>query len=255
MPPTGPDTAGRFVDDFGVDLSRPLLPQVAALADYDTWVHRPVHPRLLKELAALPDRRWPRSLRIFADDRLEALTHISWKLVLAIWLPVAVALLAGAARWQGLGAGRTAAWAAGGFVLWTLVEYALHRWVFHHVYTSPRGKQFHFLAHGIHHLDPADPTRLVFPPLSGAVIAGLIYLGLELLLPTGAAMAVMGGLLAGYLCYDMGHYYSHHGHPRDRFWRFMERYHKAHHYREPNALFGVSQPVWDLVWRTGSLKY
>ena len=30
---------------------------------------------------------------------------------------------------------------------------------------------------------------------------------------------------------------------------------KAHHHRDPDALFGVSSPLWDLVFRTGSSQF
>ena len=104
--------------------------------------------------------------------------------------------------------------------------------------TPPRGAtaiRAHFLAHGIHHFDPYDASRLVFPPLSGAGIALVLYALLESALPTGMAMAMMSGLLAGYLVYDMSHFISHHGRVRDPWFRFLHRYHKAHHHRESTA--------------------
>lgn len=252
-PPSSPTEP--LVDAYGIDLRKPLYPQVGALGDrYFAWVHEPVRKTTLRTLRETDPGRWPGSLRIFETGWLEAMTHISWKLVLAIWVPVVLALLAAARATFGV------AWLAlgglwfGGLVLWTLVEYVLHRFFFH---TAPRGAagiRWHFLAHGIHHLDPFDGTRLVFPPLAGFGIAGVLFVLMNLVLPLGAACAVMGGLLTGYLMYDMSHYVSHHGRIRDPWFRFLHRYHAAHHHRDPDALFGVSNPLWDLVFRTGSLK-
>ena len=245
-----------FIDAYGIDLRRPLLGQVAALGDrYVVWVHEPVRKSTLKDLRRQDTGRWPGSVRIFARDRLEAMTHISWQLVLAVWVPVILTLLAMARLTFGLGWGRLAGLWCGGLLLWTLVEYLLHRFFFHSVPRGPFAIKVHFLAHGIHHFDPFDGTRLVFPPLAGFGIAAVLYGLCDLLMPSGAACALMAGLLSGYLLYDMSHYVSHHGRIRDPWFRFLHRYHAAHHHRDPDARFGVSNPLWDLVFRTGSLKF
>ena len=61
----------------------------------------------------------------------------------------------------------------------------------------------------------------------------------------------MGGLLIGYLVYDLSHYYQHHAKPRSRLGKWLKRYHLEHHHRRPDALYGVSNPFWDVVLRTG----
>jgi dihydroceramide fatty acyl 2-hydroxylase len=245
----------EFVDSYGIDLRRPLFAQVAALGDrYFAWVHEPVRKTTLRRLRDQDQGRWPGSVRIFASDRLEALTHISWRLVLAIWLPVVLALLVLSVRiMPGDGLAVAGSW-AGGLLLWTFVEYVLHRFFFHTAPRSALGIKAHFLAHGIHHYDPFDGTRLVFPIPPAVGIALVLYGLLDLVLPTGVACAVMSGLLSGYLLYDMSHYASHHARARDPWLRFLQRYHNAHHHREPDALFGVSSPLWDLIFRTGSSK-
>ena len=48
----------------------------------------------------------------------------------------------------------------GAFLLWTLIEYLLHRFVFHSEYVLPDSKllrYLHFALHGIHHMLPTDP--------------------------------------------------------------------------------------------------
>ena len=107
------------------------------------------------------------------------------------------------------------------------------------------------MAHGIHHLDPWDPTRLVFPPLAGIGIAGVIFGLIYLVLPLGPALALMSGFLAGYIAYDMTHYYTHHAKPRSRWGKFLRAYHMSHHHRYQHEMYGVSQPLWDIIFRTG----
>lgn len=64
-----------------------------------------------------------------------------------LWLPVA-ALLARRALRAGLPVGPVAALAAGGVVLWQLIEYSLHRWLFHVVPSTRLAILAHFLMHG-----------------------------------------------------------------------------------------------------------
>jgi hypothetical protein len=51
-----------------------------------------------------------------------------------------------------------------GVFLWSFLEYFLHRFLFHAHTSSRLGNTLHFIFHGVHHLDPLDPNRLVFPP-------------------------------------------------------------------------------------------
>ena len=67
-------------------------------------------------------------------------------------------------------------------------------------------------------------------------------------------MASMAGLLAGYVTYDMTHYYTHHAKPKSRWGKFLKAYHLAHHHKHWMAMYGVSQPLWDIVFRTGRPK-
>jgi sterol desaturase/sphingolipid hydroxylase (fatty acid hydroxylase superfamily) len=65
----------------------------------------------------------------------------------------------------------------------------------------------------------------------------------------------MGGLLIGYLCYDLGHFAWHHARCRRGPARFLKRYHLAHHFQDQDSRYGVSQPLWDVVFRSGKLRF
>lgn len=84
-----------------------------------------------------------------------------------------------------------------GTFMWTLIEYSIHRWVFH--YKPGKAviwKQFHFLIHGLHHKVrfnqpknhhvcsddckyffqvPFDELRLVFPPIPALFLMSILY--------------------------------------------------------------------------------
>ncbi len=146
----------------------------------------------------------------------------------------------------------TIALAIGGYGLWTLFEYWLHRIVFHFEPDRGIGARLHWIIHGVHHEHPNDPLRLVMPPAVsvplGAVVFGLLYLAFG----SSYAPGLGAGFFAGYLAYDMIHYYVHHFSPRGRLGRMLRERHMRHHFQDDTKGFGISAPYWDEVFRTSS---
>ncbi|CAH9097746.1 unnamed protein product [Cuscuta europaea] len=107
---------------YTVDLSKPLVFQVGHLGDaYDEWVHQPI-----------VGKEGP---RFFENDLLELLTRTPWWAIPTIWLPV-VWWLASTSVNRGLSAPQLVATLLVGLAVWTLLEYSLHRFLFH---KKPRG--------------------------------------------------------------------------------------------------------------------
>ena len=146
----------------------------------------------------------------------------------------------------------TIALAIGGYGLWTLFEYWLHRIVFHFEPDHGIGARLHWIIHGIHHEHPNDPLRLVMPPAVsvplGAAVFGVLYLAFG----NDYAPGLGAGFFAGYLAYDMIHYYVHHFSPRGRLGRMLRERHMRHHFQDDTKGFGISAPYWDEVFRTSS---
>ncbi|MGA8364382.1 MAG: sterol desaturase family protein [Solirubrobacteraceae bacterium] len=146
----------------------------------------------------------------------------------------------------------TIALAIGGYALWTLFEYWLHRIVFHFEPEDGFGARLHWIIHGVHHEHPNDPLRLVMPPAVsiplGAAVFGLLYLAFG----SDYAPGLGAGFFAGYLAYDMLHYYVHHFTPRSRVGRMLRERHMRHHFQDDTCGFGISAPYWDEVFRTSS---
>lgn len=194
-------------------------------------------------------------IRLFKSDFLEFFTHISPLAVVVLWLPVVVFFFARPI----LTAGRLEWFVPVGFLLglflWTLLEYLLHRFLFHFPARGALQERISFLFHGVHHAQPQCKTRLVMPPAvsipMAALMYGLLYLLLAVLfgLPQWVA-PLTSGLLLGYLIYDLTHYATHHFPMRSGYAKFLKRYHLRHHYKTPNQRFGVSSPLWDWVFGT-----
>lgn len=196
-------------------------------------------------------------IRLFKSDFLEFFTHISPVAVLVIWAPVVAYFLIRAIR-NVLGGG---AWwiipvgFIAGVAIWTFAEYTLHRFLFHYHAKGERAQRIFFLFHGVHHAQPQLKTRLVMPPVVSiplaAIFYGLFYLVVAVLLKGPQWVEpLFAGFMVGYLAYDLIHYATHHFKMRSGYWKYIKRYHMAHHFKAPNALYGVSSPIWDYVFKT-----
>jgi dihydroceramide fatty acyl 2-hydroxylase len=196
-------------------------------------------------------------IRLFQNDFLEFFTHISPVTVVVIWLPFAVYMMARGIVFRPAGASWffiPAAFLIGLFI-WTLSEYLLHRFVFHFRPRNPTQERIIYLFHGIHHHQPQCKTRLVMPPVVSIPLAFIFYGLFSLILGNilGAPQWVapmISGFTIGYLIYDLTHYATHHFAMRSGWWKYVKRYHMVHHFRTPDARFGVSSPLWDIVFHT-----
>ena len=132
-----------------MDWSKPILSQVYRVGDlYDEWVHMPVN----------------KELRLFQSDFMELFSKSPWWVVPCVWIPVILyasymSVLGGPSvlPWipetPGLTFMEALCYIPAGILLWTLIEYLLHRFVFHAV--PPSSSRFlitmHFAIHGQHH--------------------------------------------------------------------------------------------------------
>ena len=185
---------------------------------------------------------------MFESDLLDRVSRVHPAVPLVIFVP-GIALLLGHAIGR-LSTIELVLWVAGGYLFWTLVEYWMHRLVFHFEPEDGIGAKLHWIIHGVHHDHPNDPMRLVMPP-SVSIPLALAFYGLFVLtLGSDISPAFGAGFLAGYLVYDMTHYYLHHHQPRTRLGRRLRESHMRHHFQDDTRGFGVSAPYWDYAFRT-----
>ncbi|MDB5659588.1 MAG: hypothetical protein JWS10_2203 [Cypionkella sp.] len=129
-----------------------------------------------------------------------------------------------------------------GLLVWSLSEYLIHRFAFHH---APLLQPIHMA----HHQAPRDlhgtPTLVTV-----LVFYVLLYWPLTLLMRTAWAAALTAGVLIGYLAYVGVHYIVHNKGSGGRAWlRRLIRLHAVHH-RDLQHNFGVTTPLWDWVFGT-----
>ena len=149
------------------------------------------------------------TVRMFESDFMEFFSRVHPVTPLVLYLPV-VGYMLYVSLWQRqLSMLAVAALFLLGVLLWTLLEYLIHRYIFHYEPKTRLGKRLHYIIHGVHHDYPNDARRLVMPPSISIPLAFLFY-GLFLLIFGRLAPAVFAGLVFGYVCYDMLHYATHH---------------------------------------------
>lgn len=208
-------------------------------------------------MAHLPTDHSDVPIRLFKSDFLEFFSHISPVAVVALWLPVCLFFLI----WSIVKApaGAFPLYIPLGFLLglflWTLSEYLLHRFLFHMLVKGEKAQRIIFLFHGVHHAQPQMKTRLVMPPAVAiplaAIFYGLFYLIFAVILQSPQWVPpVFSAFILGYLIYDITHYATHHFPMRSGYLKYIKRYHMQHHYKTPDKRFGVSSPLWDMVFNT-----
>jgi sterol desaturase/sphingolipid hydroxylase (fatty acid hydroxylase superfamily) len=126
-----------------------------------------------------------------------------------------------------------------GFTLWTLFEYGMHRFIFHHVMVSD---------HALHHANPKGYVGV--PNFVSLLVLLVIAAPLLLVLPMTVAFELLLGLILGYLWYLTLHDRFHR-----QFWFLSKRldrlriHHDVHH-RWVSRNFGVTTRLWDIAFRT-----
>jgi sterol desaturase/sphingolipid hydroxylase (fatty acid hydroxylase superfamily) len=186
---------------------------------------------------------------LFKSRFLDFFSRIHPAVPALIYIPVITALIVLAAN-DGQSGGEIALLTLAGLGLWTLAEYWLHRLVFHWDPDNPSGHRLHFIIHGVHHDHPNDKMRLVMPPGASIPLASLFFGLFWLLFGLPAAYPLFAGFLIGYLFYDYTHYYLHHFVPRSQLGKQLREQHMRHHFQDHRYGFGVSSPLWDIVFRT-----
>lgn len=242
-------TRKKWKEEEVVDWSKPLLGQIHRVGDlYDEWVHMPVN----------------KELRLFESNIMEFLSKSPWWVVPCVWVPVILytlymavfggpSVLSWIPETPPLTLVEVFCYVPAGVLLWTLIEYSLHRFIFHAVPSSSSRfmTTMHFILHGQHHKVPMDHLRLVFPPTPAAIIVAILYFPAQHFVPLSIGRALLAGGLIGYVWYDLTHYYVHHATPPPKsYLATMKSYHMAHHYKDHTLGFGISSKLWDIVLNT-----
>jgi len=187
------------------------------------------------------------SLRYFDNPLLEMFTRCAWYYVPIVWLPIIFMLFYFAVA-NGLPIWAIPLFMITGPVTWNFFEYELHKKVFHMNPSNFYTRIIHFLLHGYHHIAPMDHLRLTFPPVPAAIIGSFIYIFAGIIfLPLHLSLSIMGGIITGYVYYDLMHYYLHHAPPEFSLAKELKIHHLYHHYKDDTYNYGISMWLFDYL--------
>jgi sterol desaturase/sphingolipid hydroxylase (fatty acid hydroxylase superfamily) len=129
-----------------------------------------------------------------------------------------------------------------GVVLWTLVEYAMHRFIYHRVDLFKR-------YHEVHHASPQ--AYVGAPPGVGTGLIFLVSFAPLVELAPVLANGFTVGILSSYTIYMWVHHACHFWTPAPGGYLHRVRLqHSVHHYRDDGGNFGVTTAFWDRVFAT-----
>jgi sterol desaturase/sphingolipid hydroxylase (fatty acid hydroxylase superfamily) len=134
-----------------------------------------------------------------------------------------------------------------GAVTWTLLEYVIHRWLGHD--RRFRGNPF-----GVEHIEHHIVGDYFAPTWKKVLVAGGVAVVVAAIAILLAGPALGGGYVAGligwYAAYEVLHRREHTHGGIGSYGRWARRHHFYHHLVDARTNFGVTSPVWDLVFGT-----
>lgn len=136
-----------------------------------------------------------------------------------------------------------------GLLAFSLIEYLMHRFLFHMSLTTAFRRKMQYLMHGVHHEFPKDKDRLAMPPLASLTIATTLLFLFRLVM-ADYVFAFLPGFLTGYAGYLFVHYIVHAFRVPKNAFKILWVHHGIHHYKDQKRAFGVSSPLWDVIFRT-----
>lgn len=136
-----------------------------------------------------------------------------------------------------------------GLLSFSLIEYLMHRFLYHFKEYPENTYNWQYTIHGIHHDFPKDKDRLAMPPLVAIIIATMFFYLFKFFMQD-YGFAFFSGFVIGYAAYLFVHYSVHAYKPPKNFLGYLWKHHNLHHYKDHSKAFGVSSPLWDLVFGT-----
>lgn len=143
-----------------------------------------------------------------------------------------------------------------GWVTWSLMEYIIHRWVYHVPIKNPKLSWVIDAFHLHHHKDLSDHEvlnagfLLVYPLF--IIISTLTYFMVR---DAAIASAYVFGILVYYFLYEMVHYFIHYRIYSRGYMAFIQKYHLYHHFKRWNKNYGNTTSFWDRVLGTYDASY
>ncbi len=234
-----------------VDHDWPAVFQMRQLRDYKTWACKP-YPRTTENLALFYTpkfgEQYPWALPL---KWLENATHNPWYVTFGLWMSMftygMIFHFPPSPLYFLLGMGS-----------WSLLEYVLHRFVFHNSFCNTHLPELTLLLHYNHHKVPHNLSRLSTPFVLSFPIAAVLWSFSHRCFGAADWSWKLGFVLA-FIAYDLIHYAAHYALvARDfksklgwlaRPFSTLQHHHLSHHALGERR-FGFTSNVWDVLFQS-----
>ncbi len=186
---------------------------------------------------------------LFKNPIIERLSRTNTAVPVSIFLAFSTFLMIWGFIYSSLSAWTQIAIFLFGLLLFSLVEYLVHRHLFHMITNTKLRERIQYTFHGVHHEFPKDTSRLAMPPVISVVIVTLLYLLFKYIIGD-YTYGFLPGFITGYSLYLIVHYIVHAYQPPKNFFKILWIHHGIHHYKDHERAFGVSSPLWDYIFGT-----
>ncbi|MDP2339968.1 MAG: sterol desaturase family protein [Deltaproteobacteria bacterium] len=133
-----------------------------------------------------------------------------------------------------------------GLLLWTLLEYVLHRFGGHQRAFGAAVSREHLN----HHARPDTFSTLARKAMLAVPVLTTLFVLVALCAGLVTAVALTAGTSAGWCFYEHLHRATHVRPPRNAYGAWARKHHLFHHFASPRKNHGVTTPLWDWVFRT-----
>ena len=133
-----------------------------------------------------------------------------------------------------------------GAIGWTLCEYLLHRYAGHSRQFLGSFTQEHRAHHsaGDYFMPHLKKIRIALKVLIPLTLVSILIFGGQ----AGSGLSL--GFTTFFIIYEVLHKRAHTHRPRTMYGRWLRRHHFFHHFSAPRKNFGVTTPIWDIVFRS-----
>jgi sterol desaturase/sphingolipid hydroxylase (fatty acid hydroxylase superfamily) len=190
---------------------------------------------------------------IFDNPILERLTRTHIAVPISIFCLFSAGLIYYAFTYAELPAYLIATLFMSGLLIFTFIEYLVHRYVFHMDTDTKLKEKIQYNFHGVHHEYPKDKGRLAMPPIVSVLLAVGLLFAFKFVIGE-YTYAFLPGFIMGYASYLFVHFIVHAYQPPKNLFKALWVNHGIHHYKDNNKAFGVSSPLWDYVFGTMPTK-
>ncbi len=143
-----------------------------------------------------------------------------------------------------------------GILYWTLIEYLIHRFIYHTHYKSNLLRYFIGSFHAYHHENMADRRVLNAGFLMVYALLPIIISPLFLITSNLNIVMITGlGLMSAHFFYECVHFAIHYKMHTSGYFSYIQKYHFHHHDKAPTKNFGNTSHIWDVLFKTYDSSY